>query len=292
MPDEIFQVNSSSFHVVEISSSLTSVEGAVIDFTQASIVTGSFSGGGDNLVRVSASYIIPEANTTASWAVTASYALNVPAQSESSSWASSSISSSHSDTSSFVTASNVIGTVTSASYALSSSYAPGGTTGTPEYAVSASWVSASVKITTADTASYVTSSNIVGTVTSASYALSASWSPDVESNNIASASFASSSISSSNANSASYIIPGATFMTVSGSNGVPPAYIEPYDYSADEVYRPPVKEGRTFWDHKWEDWKWYIADGLGMHLGREVCIAVHNPTATPLPRLSPVYLSG
>jgi len=219
MADNIYRVNSSSFHDVEISSSLRAGPGITVDFTQASVVTGSFSGRGDSLTHVSASYIIPEANATASFALTASVALNA-APTISSSWASSSISASHA---------TIADTANAISFI-------------PNTAASASWVSASAKITTAD--------------------------------------------------SASYIIPGVTFYQVSGSDGHPPSYIEPYDYSKDEVYRPPVKEGRTFWDHKWEDWKWYIADGLGMHLGREICIAVHNPTATALSRLAPVYLSG
>jgi hypothetical protein len=59
-----------------------------------------------------------------------------------------------------LTASYLIGTIPSASYALSASF-----TTTASY------------VKNAITASYVTSSNIIGIVTSASYALSASWSP-------------------------------------------------------------------------------------------------------------------
>lgn len=75
-------------------------------------------------------------------------------------------------TSSYITSSNIIGTVTSASYALTSSYASNAgsslTTGST-YPITSSWSLNSL------TASYVTSSNVVGTVTSASYALTSSY---------------------------------------------------------------------------------------------------------------------
>ena len=111
------------------------------------------------------------------------------------------------------------------------------------------------------------------------------------------------SISASHAvqsDSSSYLNPGASFFVVSGSNGVPPAYIEPYDYSIDNVFRPPSKEGRTFWDHKWVNWKvWQdtnysssTAAALNINLGRETCIPIHNPSNVTLTRLTPVYISG
>lgn len=73
MPNEIFLVNSSSFQNVEISASLRTGPGVVVDFAPASIVTGSFGGDGKRLTNISASYIVLEANTTASHAITASW---------------------------------------------------------------------------------------------------------------------------------------------------------------------------------------------------------------------------
>ena len=158
---------------------------------------------------------------TLSFALTASVVLNA-ASSLSSSWASSSIESSFSTQSlyatqslfasqsisaSYISASNIDGTVTSASYALSASYAP--FTDNPN-AVSASWASSSIQsayatqslyttssiqsiyatqslystsstsASLAQTASYIAASNVVGTVTSASYATTASDSFNVE----------------------------------------------------------------------------------------------------------------
>jgi len=60
-------------------------------------------------------------------------------------------------TSSYISASNVTGTVVSSSYSLSSSYSPTN--------ITSSWSTNSL------TASYITASNVVGTVTSASYSL-------------------------------------------------------------------------------------------------------------------------
>lgn len=98
---------------------------------------------------------------------------------------------------------------------------------------------------------------------------------------------------SGSVDTASYLTPGATLYVVSGSNGRPPAFLAPYDYSADNVYRPnPIQEGYTHWDHKWVDWAVYDDVGARTHLGRELCIAVHNPSSFALPRLSPVYISG
>src|ERR1035437_196157 len=87
----IFSINSASFQDFEHSGSFRSGPNTTIDFTQAIISMGSFSGTGANLTNVSASYIIPTANTTASMAITssfsttalnsttASFALNSPA---------------------------------------------------------------------------------------------------------------------------------------------------------------------------------------------------------------------
>src|ERR1039458_7888394 len=127
----------------------------------------------------------------------------------SASWVSASAFITNAQTASYISSSKIVGIITSASYALSSSYSSGGSavtytsslwgtaswaqtasvalnTSTP-YAVSnatqslfstqsinafsASWVSASVFVTTAQTASYIMSSNIKGNIT----AFSASW---------------------------------------------------------------------------------------------------------------------
>ena len=101
MADQIFQVNSSSFQDVEVLSSLRAGPGIVVDFTQASKVTGSFSGAGHDLTNISASYIVPDQNTTASWAISASWATsNFSRYANSASWASSSISASYAQSSS------------------------------------------------------------------------------------------------------------------------------------------------------------------------------------------------
>ena len=92
--------------------------------------------------------------------------------------------------------------------------------------------------------------------------------------------------------SASYLAPGATFMTVSGSNGVPPAYIEPYDYSVGEYY-PPFKEGRMFYSAEYNDWVYYTDEpNWRLHIGKEVVWRCHNPLAITLTRGTPVYISG
>jgi hypothetical protein len=100
--DEIFLVNSCSFQNVDISASLKAAPNVTVDFTQAATVTGSFSGDASELTHVSASYIVPEANATASYALTSSFALNAAGNSNSSSWASSSISASYAETASYV----------------------------------------------------------------------------------------------------------------------------------------------------------------------------------------------
>lgn len=222
--EQIFQVNSSSFQDVEISASMRAGPNSILDFTQASIVTGSFSGHGSNLIGITASYIEPSA--TSSYALTASVALNA---------------------------------ISSMSSILS---------------ISASWVSASIRITTADTASYITASNITGRVENATQAL-----------------FATSSISSSIALSSSYIIPGTTLYVVSGSDGFPPSYIEPYDIPT-VPYNPPYKEGRMFYDKDYSNWVYYTDQDFKLHIGKEVIWRIHNPYTTTLATGTPVYLSG
>jgi len=96
--------------------------------------------------------------------------------------------------------------------------------------------------------------------------------------------------------SASYLNPGATFYQVSGSNGVQPAFIEPYDYCpSSNNYLPPYKAGRMWYDNRYIDWAYYPNTGSNatsfrLHLGKEVTIGVHNPYSVTLPRLSAVYI--
>ncbi len=268
MADQILQVNSCSLQDVEISASLRAGLGIIVDFTQASTVTGSFSGEGNELTNVSASYIVPNQNTTASWAISASWA-PMPLVSNSSSWASASISASYADE------------------ALSASWAP-----MPTISNSSSWASSSISASYADealSASWSPNQGATTLVTASTYqitasqAVSASWAPDIES----SASF-----------TASYLMPGATLYVVSGSNGITQAFIEPYDYNPIETsYRPQYKEGRLFYDARYIDWCYYPHTSSGeaywrFHLGKEVTIGVHNPYSTTLPRLSAVYISG
>ena len=130
---------------------------------------------------------------------------------------------------------------------------------------------------------YITAS-IFGT---ASNAVSSSYTPSV--------SIANNSISSS------YLTPGASFYFVSGSNGVAPSFIIPYDYSIGPNYLPtPNIEGKMFYDgyyHDWAHWMWYDTSSVDstqwrIHLGKEVTVPIHNPYSVPLTRLSVVYLSG
>jgi hypothetical protein len=96
----------------------------------------------------------------------------------------------------------------------------------------------------------------------------------------------------SQAKSASYIIPGATFQIVSGSNGVSPAFIEPYDTTTG-VYVPPFKEGRMWYDNQYHNMDYYTEDsGFRAQLCKELIIGVHNPYPTQLDRLTVVYVSG
>ena len=82
--------------------------------------------------------------------------------------------------------SNVVGKVTSALNADTASLATA-ISFVPSAATSASWVSASVTITTAQTASYVTSSNVTGKISSALNADSASSIPNLSLTNANSA---------------------------------------------------------------------------------------------------------
>ena len=134
----------------------------------------------DDLLNITSS-------VSASYALTASYALNAGGTSLitgstypiTASWANYVVSSSYSSTASYIvtaqTASYYGGDVISSSYALTASYAlNGGSGGTSlitgsTYPITSSWSNYSL------TASYITASNIIGTVTSASYSLSASY---------------------------------------------------------------------------------------------------------------------
>ena len=110
-------------------------------------------------------------NATSSLTASLANAISfVPAAAVSASWVSSSVYIQAADTASFITASNVAGVVNSSSYsysAVSASYAPF-TQIVQTTVASASWVSASVHITNADSASYVVS---------ASYAVTTSYTP-------------------------------------------------------------------------------------------------------------------
>jgi hypothetical protein len=133
------------------------------------------------------------------------------------------------DTASFVTASNVVGTVTSASYAESASHLIGGTGSfvttasfnafTASYTTgsftgsftgtlngTASWATNSV------TASFVTASNVYGIVASASYAETASYVQNAQT-----ASYVLQAVSASYANTASYVTPLSQQIILSGS---------------------------------------------------------------------------
>ena len=101
-------------------------------------------------------------------------------------------------------------------------------------------------------------------------------------------------VESGNLDSASYIRPGASFYVVSGSNGVPQANIETYDFSdPTSEYIPPYREGRMFYDYRHNGYAFYTQDsGFRAHLCKETLVGVHNPSSITIPRLSAVYLSG
>jgi hypothetical protein len=153
---------------------------------------------------------------TSSWAttaITANAISFVPLTATSASWASSSISSSYALTASFALNGVSGGSLTTgstypitSSWAISASWTP---YIEPTSVLSASWVSASAKITTADTASYILASNIDGTVVNATQTIYATQSLNATNSvNAISASFASSSIS------ASYAISAGTAYTI------------------------------------------------------------------------------
>ena len=146
-----------------------------------------------------------------------------------SSWANDAI------TASYISSSNIFGSITAlssswASSSISSSYVPNLYPQVIQTTVdSASWVSASVFITTAQTASYVSSSNVIGIITAfssswASASISASYVPNLYPQTYQeSGSWASSSISSSYATSASYVpnlYPQVTQTTVDSASWV------------------------------------------------------------------------
>lgn len=105
---------------------------------------------------------------------------------------------------------------------------------------------------------------------------------------------ASNTVTASNAISASEITPGSSFYIVSGSSGVPPAYIETYDYSpVSPEYVPPFREGRMFYDYRHNSYAYYTQDsGFRLHPGKEVLVGVHNPYTSSMPRMAAVYISG
>lgn len=71
----IFNTSTGSFQYLEITTSLVMSASSVANFTSASLVTGSFTGRGSGLTQVTASYILVGSNTTASNALTASFLL-------------------------------------------------------------------------------------------------------------------------------------------------------------------------------------------------------------------------
>jgi len=166
--------------------------------------------------------------TSASYALSASYAPDITSYTSSlfgtSSWAVSASFSTNALTASYVTASNVIGTVTSASYALSASWAPDITSYTSSLYGTASWANNATSASYApDITSYT--SSLYGTSSwssnsiSASYALSASWAPDITSYTsslFGTASWSNNATSASYALSASYS-PGGSVATYTSS---------------------------------------------------------------------------
>jgi hypothetical protein len=304
----VVNIGSASWASASISSSF-----AGSSITSSYVLTSSFS----NISITTTSSSFASQSISASWA---------PAP-VSASWASSSVSSSYSlnsSTASYITSSNIIGNVTSisASWAssslttISSSYASASTS-----TISASWATISY------TASYITASKIDGVVTNAVNAsniqttgnntglyyptfvqFNSSMQPlytdidngitwDMDTETLTATNIVGNlNGTASDAASASYLNPGATFYVVSGSNGVPPAFIESYDYNPiSQNYLPPYKAGRMWYDNRYLDWAYYPNTGSNatsfrLHLGKEVTIGVHNPYSVTLPRLSAVYI--
>ena len=137
-----------------------------------------------------------------------------------------SISSSYAYTASFSLNGGGAGVISSGSYNISASWASQSLSAsyvpnlypqvTPTTIASASWVSASVKITTSDTASYITASNIVGTVVSASYV------PNLYPQTVrVSSSWASASLSSSYSTTASFSLNGGSGTTLTTGSTYP-----------------------------------------------------------------------
>lgn len=101
----------------------------------------------------------------------------------------------------------------------------------------------------------------------------------------------SASIHAIHADSSSYIIPGTTFYVVSGSNGLPSSYIEPYNIP-NIPYDPPYKEGRMFYDKDYANWVYYTDQNFKLHVGKEVIWRCYNSSNSPLLIGTPVYISG
>ena len=221
--------------------------------------------------------VVAALNATASAAFSSSYAISSDTASVSQTTISSSYAISASCSDHAVSASHADNSDT-ASYAiqaLTASYAG-------NVPLTASYALQSLNATSASAAINAASSSYVPNLYPQQYFPSSSW--------------ASQSLSASTANSASYLNPGSTFYLVSGSNGVQPAYIEPYDYnSISDNYLPPYKAGRMFWDNRYNDYGWYASTGSGatpfrMHIGKETTVGVHNPYPFTLPSLSAVYV--
>lgn len=70
--DNIFYTNTSSVERMIISTSMVAMPQAIIDFSPATYVSGTFAGSGVNLTSVTASYIAVGSNTTASYAISSS----------------------------------------------------------------------------------------------------------------------------------------------------------------------------------------------------------------------------
>jgi len=184
MSNQIFLINSSSIQDLAVSSSLRAGLSSVVDFTLASLVTGSFSGDGEHLKNVSASYVaVANIDGTPLAATSASFASESISSSNaiSASYAYYASTSSYAFTSSYEltieVSTSFASSSISSSYALSASSADA-ITFVPTTAASASWVSASAHIINSDTASYVLVTNIDGTplsATSASFASASSW---------------------------------------------------------------------------------------------------------------------
>jgi len=118
-------------------------------------------------------------------------------------------------TASYVTASNIVGTVASASFASTASYWSGSITN----AISSSFASTASYVVTAQTASYVTASNIIGTVASSSFASTASYVITAQTASYVTASNIIGTVTSASfASTASYVVTALTASYVTASN--------------------------------------------------------------------------